>query len=103
MNKGITYYDILQVCHEASPSVIRAAFKALSQKWHPDKHQNSNESLKQKYNVIKQAFDVLSNPELRHEYDQQIKSTNNSSTQNTKEILSSYTFKEKKALISVVV
>ncbi|MCK4864372.1 MAG: J domain-containing protein [Gammaproteobacteria bacterium] len=103
MEKIITHYDILQVCHQASPSVIRAAFKALSQKWHPDKHPDLNKSTQQKYQNIKQAFDLLSNPKLRQEYDQQIKNKNSSPNKNSKELLNSYTFKEKKTRISVIV
>ena len=56
-----------------------------------------------KYQNIKQAFDVLSNPKLRQEYNQQIKNKNNSSNKNSKELLNSYTFKEKKTHISVIV
>lgn len=71
MAKISTYYDILQVSPQASTSVIRAAFKALSQKWHPDKHPNNPEIANKKFHVIKLAYDVLSNPRLREQYDQQ--------------------------------
>ena len=106
MKKIITHYDILQVSQQASASVIRAAFKALSQKWHPDKHQGANETALQKFQNIKQAYDVLSNPELRQEYDhklQTIDNNNNSSNNKPNKLSSYYSFKEKKTHISVIV
>lgn len=106
MNKIITHYDILQVSYQASPSVIRAAFKALSQKWHPDKHQGTNEVAKQKFQKIKQAYDILSNPESRQEYDRRIKTIDtkkNISNKKSNQLLRNYSFKEKKTYISVIV
>ena len=106
MKNIVTHYDHLQVCHQASPSVIRAAFKALSQKWHPDKHQGTNKVAQQKYQNIKQAYDVLSNPESRQEYDRLIKTQDTEkviSDKKSKQLLNYYISKEKKARISVIV
>ena len=33
-----THYDNLQVARNASPEVIKAAYRSLSQKHHPDRH-----------------------------------------------------------------
>ena len=38
-----THYDNLHVSEKASPEVIKGAYKALAQKWHPDKHPNQRE------------------------------------------------------------
>lgn len=106
MEKIITHYDILQVSQQASASVIRAAFKALSQKWHPDKHQGTNKTVLQKFQNIKQAYDVLSNPELRQEYDHRLHTINNnknSSNKKPNQLSRYYSFKEKKTHISVIV
>ena len=104
MEKIITHYDILQVSQQASASVIRAAFKALSQIWHPDKHQNqgTNKMVLQKFQNIKQAYDVLSNHDLRQEYDHRL-NTINSSNKKPNQLSSYYSFKEKKTHISVIV
>ncbi len=62
-----TYYDILQVNNNAEESVIKAAYKVLIQKNHPDK----NKELKSVdiTKEINKAYDVLSNPKERKIYD----------------------------------
>lgn len=106
MDKTVSYYDNLQVCPQASASVIRAAFKALSQKWHPDKHLGVNEVTRQKYEDIKQAYDVLSDPASRKDYDlwlKNIETHTSISNNNAKQLFKYYSFKEKKSRISVIV
>ena len=106
MTKLTTLYDILQVSDQASPSVIRAAFKALSQKWHPDKHQDNNDVALLKFQKIKHAYDVLSNPESRQEYDCKIKNIKpkNDITEYKSKLLSNYYLdKENEVHISVIV
>lgn len=73
MKKITTHYDNLQVAHNASPSVIRAAFKALSQKWHPDKHHDNREVAERNYKIIRRAYEVLSDPAAREQHDLWIK------------------------------
>ena len=41
MINGKTYYQILGVTPDAEDVVIRAAFKALTQRYHPDKFKSS--------------------------------------------------------------
>ena len=41
-----TYYQILGVTPDAEDIVIRAAYKALSQRYHPDKFKGSAKKLK---------------------------------------------------------
>lgn len=54
-----TYYETLGVSRNAEVEVIKAAYKALSQKYHPDKNQSSEKSagLMAKIN---EAYTVLS-------------------------------------------
>ena len=105
VNKSITLYDSLQVSPNANSAVIRAAFKALSQKLHPDKHQNSALA-HEKFHIIKHAYEVLSNPESRQQYDlwmhNQADKMSASETK-SKQIFNYYSFKEKKSSISVKV
>ena len=61
-----TYYDILEIKRDASPEVIRAAYKILAQKYHPDK--NSSEEAEEKMKLVNTAYDVLSNEEKRESY-----------------------------------
>lgn len=58
------YYSILQVDKNAEPEVISFAYKALAKKNHPDMGGEA-----EKMKLINEAYDVLSNPELKSEYD----------------------------------
>lgn len=62
------YYDVLNVAHNASDEVIRAAYRALSQKYHPDRNPH-NPQAHQRMTEINQAYAVLSDPEKRHHHD----------------------------------
>jgi len=63
------YYRILQVHPNAEPEVIKAAYKRLIQKYHPDKNLKNTEEAKRHTQEINEAWDVLSNPEHRAQYD----------------------------------
>lgn len=64
-----THYDNLQVSRTASDRVIRAAYKSLSQQWHPDKHVNDVDRAEKISKIINEAYRVLSDPHLRKEHD----------------------------------
>ena len=66
-----TYYDILEVSSSASQSVISAAYRALSKKYHPDKNNGDkhSEEMMAKINI---AYGVLSDPIKRNFYDEEI-------------------------------
>lgn len=63
-----THYDNLKVARDAPPEVIRAAYKTLSQKYHPDRHGNSAEAIRI-IQIINTAYAVLSDPAKRREHD----------------------------------
>lgn len=63
-----THYDNLKVARDAPPEVIRAAYKTLSQKYHPDRHGNSAEAIRI-IQIINSAYTVLSDPAKRREHD----------------------------------
>lgn len=60
-------YRILQVDHLAEPEVIEGAYKRLSRKYHPDTNKDTGAEAKMK--LINQAYQILSDPEKRREYD----------------------------------
>lgn len=62
------HYEILGVARNSPAEVIRAAYKVLSQKYHPDKNPGQEE-MHQKMAQINEAYNVLSDPALREEYD----------------------------------
>ncbi|RRV29682.1 hypothetical protein EGJ23_01720 [Pseudomonas sp. o96-267] len=64
-----THYDNLHVSEKAGPEVIKGAYKALAQKWHPDKHPDQREKAEHYFKIITRAFEVLSDPKARAEYD----------------------------------
>lgn len=63
------YYQVLGVSHDAEDFVIRAAYKAQTQRYHPDKYRGSKDEGMEKIYLINEAYRVLSNQEKRQEYD----------------------------------
>lgn len=66
-----THYDNLKVTRNAPPEVIRAAYKTLSQRFHPDRNPDNAEAARI-MGIINTSYDVLSDPEKRREHDQWI-------------------------------
>ena len=60
------YYQILQVHYDASPDVIKAAYRKLCTLYHPDTSHNPNED--KRMLDINEAYSILSNPEKRTTY-----------------------------------
>lgn len=75
-----THYDNLHVNEKASPEVIRAAYKALAQKWHPDRNPDNKARATRNFQIISRAYEVLSDPAARAEYDEEIARERASST-----------------------
>jgi TonB family protein len=67
MSRNHTHYDNLKVSRNAPPEVIRAAYKALSQRYHPDK--NSSPDATRIMKILNEAYEVLGDPERRQLYD----------------------------------
>src|SRR5436190_7152165 len=65
----IDYYKILGVNKNATQDEIRAAYRKLARKHHPDLNQNDKEAHK-KFQQLNEANEVLSDPEKRKKYDQ---------------------------------
>jgi curved DNA-binding protein CbpA len=61
------YYAILGVPPSASASEIKRAFRKLAIRYHPDK--NPSAEAKPLFHDINEAYDVLSDPEKRVQYD----------------------------------
>jgi len=70
INAEKDYYAILGVLPSAESVVIRAAYKALAQHYHPDRYTGSSDEAHKMMCEINEAYKVLSNPEMRKEYDE---------------------------------
>jgi hypothetical protein len=71
MAKIHTHYDNLKVSRHAPQEVIRAAYKALSQKYHPDKNLG-DERAARIMAIVNTAYNILSDPLRRKEHDEWI-------------------------------
>src|SRR5512139_2698334 len=70
------YYAILQVHPQAEADVIRAAYRMLMRKYHPDSlspEQRRDIELLERVRLINIAYDILSDPTQRDAYDLAIK------------------------------
>jgi curved DNA-binding protein CbpA len=68
MAKIHTHYDNLKVARNAPPEVIRAAYKTLSQRFHPDRNPGDAAATRT-FQIIHTAYEVLSDPVKRKEHD----------------------------------
>ncbi|HEU4844856.1 MAG TPA: TonB family protein [Burkholderiaceae bacterium] len=71
MTKTYSHYDCLNVTRDAPAEVIRAAYRSLSQKHHPDKNTGSHEAA-QRMMRLNAAYSILSDSEQRRLYDLQL-------------------------------
>ena len=66
-------YNILGVSKTATDAEIKSAYRQLAKKYHPDLYAGKPEAEKkeaeEKFKKISHAYDVLSNPEKRANYD----------------------------------
>ena len=63
----MNYYEILEVSEKSSGEVIAGAYRALTKKYHPDV--SSDAASIEKMKTINLAYEVLSDPRKRAEYD----------------------------------
>jgi curved DNA-binding protein CbpA len=65
----VDYYAVLGVHPSAEDIVIRAAYKALAQRYHPDRFVGSKDEAHRRMSEISIAYEVLADPLLRPQYD----------------------------------
>src|SRR5512137_701580 len=63
------YYELLGVPRTASEDDIKKAFRHLARKYHPDLNPG-NKGAEEQFKEINEAFQVLSDPQKKAQYDQ---------------------------------
>ena len=63
------YYEVLGVSKNATDAEIKAAYKKMAIKYHPDRNPGNKEA-EEKFKEAAEAYDVLRDPEKRQRYDQ---------------------------------
>ncbi|KAH3762637.1 Calcium/proton exchanger [Pelomyxa schiedti] len=66
--KGVNLYDILEVPKDATQSQITKAYYRLAKMYHPDKNPD-NPQAEDRFKMISEAYQVLSDVEKRERYD----------------------------------
>jgi len=61
-------YEILGVRKDASAEEIKKAYRKLAQETHPDRNPDDKDS-EERFKKISSAYDILSNPEKKRQYD----------------------------------
>lgn len=64
-------YELLAVPETAGPAEIKAAYRRQARRWHPDSCRSTGEKpfFAQQFMRTREAYEILSEPTLRHDYD----------------------------------
>jgi len=62
------YYEILGISKTATPEEIKKAYRKVAIQFHPDKNPDNKEA-EEKFKEAAEAYEILSNPEKRAQYD----------------------------------
>lgn len=65
-----THYETLGISKDANETEIKKAYRTLSLKYHPDR--NPDPSVQETYKAINDAYDILSDPQTKQQYDHEL-------------------------------
>lgn len=63
------HYEVLCLTKEATGSEIKKAYRRLALQWHPDKNLENSQEAKEQFQLVQNAYEVLSDPQERAWYD----------------------------------
>ncbi|XP_044744563.1 dnaJ homolog subfamily C member 21 [Coccinella septempunctata] len=63
------HYEVLNISKEADDAEIKSSYKKLALRWHPDKNLEDVENAKEQFQLVQQAYEVLSDRQERAWYD----------------------------------
>ncbi|MCC6865501.1 MAG: molecular chaperone DnaJ [Ignavibacteria bacterium] len=69
MSNKRDYYEILEISKQASDTEIKAAYRKMAMKYHPDRNQGNKEA-EDKFKEAAEAYEILSDPNKKARYDQ---------------------------------
>ena len=69
---AINYYDLLQINPRAESETIERVYRIMAARYHPD---NSQTGDAERFRLLNEAHEVLSNPAKRNEYDRMLESS----------------------------
>ena len=68
----LSHYERLEVSPQADAEELRQAFRRLSKTLHPDTTSRPAAQAARDFQLLREAYDLLADPERRHRYDQQL-------------------------------
>merc|ERR1712110_1240 len=63
------YYEVLGVARDVTADDLKKAYRKLALKWHPDRNLDNKAEAESQFKRISQAYQVLSDPAQRSQYD----------------------------------
>ncbi len=62
------YYELLEVARGADDAMLKASYRKLAMRWHPDRNPGDSEA-EARFKAISEAYDCLKDPQKRAAYD----------------------------------